>query len=65
VVGAAGYIGGGVARAFRRAGYLVYGLICHESVCDQLLREEIIPILGQIGASTSPKDLSQPLRTAA
>jgi nucleoside-diphosphate-sugar epimerase len=48
VVGAAGYIGGGVARAFRRAGYLVYGLIRHESARDQLLREEIIPILGSI-----------------
>jgi nucleoside-diphosphate-sugar epimerase len=46
VVGAAGYIGDGVARAFRRAGYLTYGVIRDEKQREHLVRNEIIPVIG-------------------
>eukprot|EP01103_Thecamoeba_quadrilineata_P020184 TRINITY_DN8533_c0_g1_i1.p1 TRINITY_DN8533_c0_g1~~TRINITY_DN8533_c0_g1_i1.p1 ORF type:complete len:310 (-),score=45.55 TRINITY_DN8533_c0_g1_i1:147-1076(-) len=48
VIGANGYIGGGVARAFRRAGYHVFGLYRNEAFRDILLKEEIVPIFGTI-----------------
>jgi NAD(P)-dependent dehydrogenase (short-subunit alcohol dehydrogenase family) len=46
VVGAGGYIGDGVARAFRRAGYQTYGVIRHEKQKEHLLRNEITPVIG-------------------
>ncbi len=45
VVGAGGYIGLGVALAFRRAGYRVYGLIRNEKYVNTLLQNEIEPIV--------------------
>jgi len=45
VVGAAGFIGLGVARAFRRAGRTVYGVVRSEKAAQELLRNEIIPVL--------------------
>jgi len=56
VVGATGYIGDGIARAFRRAGYRVYGLTRHESTASYLLENEIIPIVGDISKPESFKD---------
>lgn len=46
VVGSSGYIGEGVALAFRRNGYKVFGLIRDEKKSKNLLRNEIIPIIG-------------------
>jgi len=45
VVGAGGYIGLGVALAFRRAGYRVYGLIRNEKYVNILIQNEIEPIV--------------------
>jgi len=53
VLGATGYIGYGVAKAFRRAGYKVYGVTRTESSRDQLVADEIIPIISDI---TKPQD---------
>jgi len=46
VVAAAGFIGEGVARAFKRAGYTVYGLIRKEAQARLLKQFEIIPVIG-------------------
>lgn len=48
IVGAAGYIGGGVASAFRRAGFRVYGLVRSEKDVAALERKEIIPVRGSL-----------------
>lgn len=45
VIGANGYIGLGVALAFRRAGYRVYGLIRNEKSSNVLLQNEIEPLI--------------------
>jgi UDP-glucose 4-epimerase len=45
VIGANGYIGRGVALAFRRAGYRVYGLIRNEQHSNDLLKNEIEPLV--------------------
>ena len=47
VIGANGYIGLGVALAFRRAGYRVYGLIRNEKLANTLLKNEIEPVVAQ------------------
>lgn len=48
VTGASGYIGNAVARAFRLHGHEVFGLIRSEKYSQQLLQEEIIPVLGDL-----------------
>jgi len=45
VIGASGYIGKGVALAYRRAGYRVYGLIRNEKHVNNLLQNEIEPLV--------------------
>jgi len=45
VIGASGYIGFAVARAFRQAGYFVYGVIRNENKKALLLAHEIIPVI--------------------
>lgn len=45
VIGASGYIGLGIALAYRRAGYRVYGLIRNEKYSTTLLQNEIEPIV--------------------
>jgi len=45
VVGAGGYIGEGVAVAFRRHGYRVYGLVRDAKKAKKLAKNEIIPIV--------------------
>ena len=47
VIGASGYIGLGVALAYRRAGYRVYGLIRNEKYSNQLLQNEIEPVVAK------------------
>jgi len=46
VLGASGYISLAVARAFRKAGYHVYGLIRSEGNKSLLLSNEIVPVIG-------------------
>eukprot|EP01112_Ceratiomyxa_fruticulosa_P022194 TRINITY_DN805_c0_g2_i1.p1 TRINITY_DN805_c0_g2~~TRINITY_DN805_c0_g2_i1.p1 ORF type:complete len:295 (-),score=74.52 TRINITY_DN805_c0_g2_i1:81-965(-) len=46
VIGASGFIGFGAARAFRRAGYTVYGLIRRPEKQADLWKNEIIPVIG-------------------
>ena len=46
ISGASGLIGLAVAKAFRRRGYTVLGLVRSEEKAKALQREEIIPILG-------------------
>lgn len=46
VIGANGFTGNEVARAFVRAGYGTYGLVSQHSVYSTLASTEMIPILG-------------------
>lgn len=48
VTGASGYIGNGVACAFRRAGHHVTGLVRSEKGADLLRRQEIVPVIGEM-----------------
>eukprot|EP00026_Physarum_polycephalum_P012605 Phypoly_transcript_12928.p1 GENE.Phypoly_transcript_12928~~Phypoly_transcript_12928.p1 ORF type:complete len:313 (+),score=37.55 Phypoly_transcript_12928:152-1090(+) len=57
VIGASGYIGDGVARAFRRAGYLTYGVIRDEKQREHLVRNEIIPVIGELGNPEALKEV--------
>jgi nucleoside-diphosphate-sugar epimerase len=54
VIGASGYIGLGVALAFRRAGYRVYGLIRNEKHSNTLVQNEIEPIVAQAFDNVQP-----------
>jgi len=47
VLGATGYIGFPVAKAFERLGYRVYGLARSEEKAKLLTKHEIIPVIGQ------------------
>eukprot|EP01113_Clastostelium_recurvatum_P041330 TRINITY_DN6549_c0_g1_i2.p1 TRINITY_DN6549_c0_g1~~TRINITY_DN6549_c0_g1_i2.p1 ORF type:complete len:315 (-),score=61.19 TRINITY_DN6549_c0_g1_i2:108-1025(-) len=53
VIGAGGYIGEGVARAFRRAGYHVYGVTRSDKAADTLTRNEIVPVKGSLDDPSS------------
>jgi len=46
VFGCGGYIGLGVARAFRAAGHRVFGLIRSANQANALIQEEITPVFG-------------------
>jgi len=46
VLGANGYIGEGVALAFRRAGYKVYAVFRNEKYKAHFINHEIIPVIG-------------------
>lgn len=48
VTGATGLIGNAVARALRRAGHTVYGLVRTEEKAKKLREHEIIPVLGDL-----------------
>jgi NAD(P)-dependent dehydrogenase (short-subunit alcohol dehydrogenase family) len=50
IAGASGLIGLSVAKAFKRQGYIVYGLVRSEEKAKALLREEIIPVYGVINS---------------
>ena len=51
VLSASGYIGLGVARAFRRHGHTVYGLIRDNAKAPLLAASEIIPMVGDASKS--------------
>jgi len=53
VIGASGYIGSGVARAFAAKGYTVYGLTRSQDKVKALRKLEIIPVVGK---AQEPKD---------
>jgi UDP-glucose 4-epimerase len=57
VAGATGYIGEGIAKAFRRAGYKVYGLVRDQQRAQQLIRQEIIPVVANIEDTDSYADV--------
>jgi len=48
VTGAGGYIGTAVCDALRRNGHLVYGLIRKEELKNNLIKREIMPIVGDM-----------------
>ncbi|KAI4867694.1 NAD(P)-binding protein [Hypoxylon rubiginosum] len=48
VTGANGYIGSAVCRAFVRAGYRTFGLVRRPGSANNLIAEEVIPIIGSI-----------------
>ncbi|ETS74510.1 hypothetical protein PFICI_14376 [Pestalotiopsis fici W106-1] len=48
VIGANGYIGAAVCRAFVRAGYIVFGLVRRQEAAGTLALNETIPIVGEI-----------------
>jgi len=45
IVGAAGYVGFGIAQAFRRDGWTVYGIVRNEQQANKIRKKEIIPIV--------------------
>lgn len=64
VTGANGYIGNAVARAFVRAGWIVYGLVRSPSAARSLAVEEILPIIGNIDDASSHEKVRSQLPSA-
>jgi len=62
IFAAGGFIGQGVARAFRREGYLVYGLIRREEQRGELLLNEIIPVIGDAAKPETYKEYTDKSR---
>jgi len=58
VLGATGYIGNGVARAFRRAGHQVYGLCRSAEKARLLARDEIHPVVGDAAKPDTWRDVA-------
>lgn len=46
VTGANGFIGLATAKALRRAGHTVYGLVRSQEKAKELVLNEIIPVIG-------------------
>src|SRR5207302_9413487 len=59
VTGATGYVGFAVATALRRAGHEVYGLTRAAAKAPQLARQEIRPVIGDIGDPKSHADTAE------
>src|SRR6059058_3796117 len=59
VTGATGYVGFAVASALRRAGHDVYGLTRAAAKAPQLARQEIRPVIGDIGDPKSYADTAE------
>ncbi|MDA8174291.1 MAG: NAD-dependent epimerase/dehydratase family protein [Nitrospiraceae bacterium] len=59
ITGASGYIGFNVARAFRRAGHEVWGLIRNAAKAGRLLKAEISPVLGNMREPESYKPIAE------
>jgi nucleoside-diphosphate-sugar epimerase len=53
VTGASGYVGGAAARALRRAGHRVYGLVRTDTGARTLEAQEIIPVQGDLADPTT------------
>lgn len=64
VLGANGYIGNAVARAFVRAGWITYGLIRSDKNSRALQNEEILPIIGSIDDRDSHGEIRAQLPSA-
>jgi nucleoside-diphosphate-sugar epimerase len=56
ITGATGYLGLGVAQAFRRAGYEVFGLCRSAEKARLLAREEVLPVMGELGQPQTYQD---------
>src|SRR5947207_13750967 len=59
VTGATGYVGNALATALRRAGHDVYGLTRAAAKAPQLARQEIRPVIGDIGDPKSYADTAE------
>src|SRR3989442_16038224 len=59
LTGATGYVGFAVATALRRAGHDVYGLTRAAGKVPQLARQEIRPVIGDIGDPKSYADTAE------
>src|SRR5256885_7582233 len=59
VTGATGYVGFAVATALRRSGHDVYGLTRTAAKAPQLARQEIRPVIGDIGDPKSYADSAE------
>src|SRR6266487_1805691 len=59
VTGATGFVGFAVATALRRAGHDVYGLTRATAKAPQLARQEIRPVIGDIGDPKSYADTAE------
>ncbi|KAI1627523.1 hypothetical protein EDD37DRAFT_656416 [Exophiala viscosa] len=57
VTGANGFIGYGVCRAFSLAGWTTYGMLRSDKSIPDLIKEEIIPIVGTAANPTIPQQL--------
>ncbi|KAK6206609.1 hypothetical protein LQW54_007561 [Pestalotiopsis sp. IQ-011] len=58
VIGANGYIGAAVCRAFTRAGYIVFGLVRRREAAATLAINETIPVIGDLA---DPRGLQETL----
>lgn len=61
VLGANGYIGNAVARAFVRSGWITYGLIRSTKSAHSLATEEILPVIGSIDDRASHSRIEEQL----
>ncbi len=59
VLGATGYIGSNVAHAFRRAGHEVWGLTIKPSDANDLWRNEIHPVVGNLAQPESYREVAE------
>lgn len=64
VLGANGYIGNAVARAFVRSGWITYGLIRSPQSAHALATEEILPVIGSIDDRTTHSHIHDQLPPA-
>lgn len=53
ITGASGYVGGAAARALRRAGHRVFGLVRSEAKARALEAQEITPVIGDLADPTT------------
>lgn len=59
VTGAAGYVGHAVARAFRRAGYEVHGLVRSSARRHELARSEVHALVGDVLRPDTYRELAE------
>jgi len=59
ITGATGYIGSGVAQAFRRAGHTVWGLVLEEKDVRTLAKQEIFAVVGDLNEPDSYRRVAQ------
>lgn len=64
VLGANGYIGNAVARAFVRNSWITYGLIRSPTGANALASEEILPVIGSIDDADSYDQIKSQIRSS-